>query len=130
MSAHKEESHTHTLPTFGLDIPIFTKLYDFYKELYQALKTFPKRDRYSLGQKIENIALDVFELLFKINIVDKPRKLELLENINAKLDFEKVLLRLARDNKCLDNKRYLHLESSLQELGKMTGGWIRYLKNP
>ncbi len=63
-------------------------------------------------------------------MVDKPHKLELLENINAKLDLEKVLLRLAYDNKCLNNKAYLNLESHLQELGKMTGGWIRYLKNP
>ena len=63
-------------------------------------------------------------------MVDKSQKLEILQNINVKLDLEKVLIRLAKDNKCLDNKSYLRVSESLQEICKMTGGWIRYLKNP
>jgi len=112
-----------------LDIPIFTKTYEFYKEIYQALGKFPKRDRYCLGQKIENVILQIFELLSQVNMVEKSQKLNLLINVNAKIDLEKILLRLAKDNKCIDNKNYLHLSESLQELGKMAGGWIRYLKN-
>lgn len=93
------------------------------------MKQFPQKDRYSIGQKIENNILEIFELLFKSNMLEKSEKLELLRTISSKIDLEKVLLRLAHDNKCLDRKHYLTLESSLQELGKMTGGWIRYLKN-
>ena len=62
-------------------------------------------------------------------MVDKTQKLNLLIDINAKIDLEKILLRLAKDNKCVDDKKYLQLQEGLQEIGKMAGGWIRYLKN-
>jgi|SRR3989338_6398672 len=122
--------HTHTHTDSIFDIPIFSKLYEFYKETYEVLKKFPQRERYTLGQKIENIILESFELISKINRAEKSKKLELLETINAKFDLEKVLIRLAKDNKCLDSKTYFRLQESLQELGRMTGGFIRYLKNP
>ncbi|HSX40045.1 MAG TPA: diversity-generating retroelement protein Avd [Candidatus Saccharimonadales bacterium] len=109
-------------------MPIFAKLYEFYKELYQILKIFPQKDRYSLGQKIETVILQVFELLFSVNQAGPSKKVEILTSVNAKLDLAKILIRLAKDNKCLDIKKYLRLQEQLQEIGKMAGGWLRYTK--
>lgn len=39
----------------NLDIPIFTKTYEFYKIFYSYLATFPKKDRYTLGRKIQRL---------------------------------------------------------------------------
>jgi hypothetical protein len=36
-----------------------------------------------------------------------------------------VLLRLAKDNQAIKSNRYLELQTNLQEIGKMLGGWIR-----
>ncbi len=129
MNTTKENhTHTHTLPGPGLDIPIFTKLYSFYKNLYSDLKYFPKDD-HLLRQKINQISLDIFELLFKIPMLEKGQKLDTLQTISSKLDLLKILLRLGQENKDLTTKSYLILQSNLQEIGKMTGGWIRYLKS-
>ncbi|MGH8916865.1 MAG: four helix bundle protein, partial [Actinomycetes bacterium] len=97
--------------------------------MYVALRLFPKRDRYSLGSKIDTITLEILEFLFKTSVVSREQKLALLQTISAKLDLLKVLLRLAHDNKTMGTKQYLSLEMQLQEVGKMTGGWIRSLKN-
>lgn len=126
---HTKVDHTHTLPGSSLDIPIFTKLYDFYKNLYSKLELFPKRDRYSLGQRLDNISLEIFEQIFKISISPKEQKIEILINMSSKIDLLKVLLRLSSDNKSLDTKSYLLLQQKLQEIGKMAGGWLKYFKN-
>ena len=117
---------THTQDAFGLDIPIFTKLYEFYKNLNQAVATFPKTKRYTLGQKLDNITLEIFELLFSIPSTDN--KITTLQKISIKLDLLKILLRLAKDGQATSNKTYLELQSVLQEIGKMLGGWIRSAK--
>ena len=129
MQTKDSHTHTHTLPNPSLDIPIFTKLYDFYKNLYLALNLFPKRDRYSLGQKLDNIVLEIFEQISKISLVSKEQKIETLQSISTKLDLLKILLRFSHDNKSLNTKTYLSLEEQLQEIGKMAGGWLRYFKN-
>lgn len=131
MTNSKEESHTHThtLPTstqslgFGLDIPIFTKLYEFYKLLYQYLKLFPKKDRYSLGQKIDTLTLNLIELIIIAGTTAKEKKLPYLEKANVSVDLLKLLIRLAKDIGALENKKYITLQQELQEIGRMLGGW-------
>lgn len=95
----------------------------------QILATFPKAKRYTLGQKLDQTALDILEFIFKINTSAKEQRLETLKTISSKVDLLKVLIRLAHDDKTLNTKSYLILQERLQEIGKMIGGWTRYLKN-
>ena len=120
-----KDSHTHT-HTYSLDIPIFTKLYEFYKTLTSAITSFPKTKRYTLGQKLDNVTLDIFELLLSIPV--SHDKTSTLQEISIKIDLLKILLRLSRDSLAVNDKTYLQLESLLQEIGRMLGGWIRSSK--
>jgi len=122
------DHNNHTPPEFGLDIPIFTKLYDFYKNLSQILTLFPKAKRYTLGQKIDNLTLEILESSIAAGISLSEKKLPHLEKAIISLDLLKILLRLAKDIQCLDNKKYLQLQESLQEIGRMLGGWKRSVK--
>jgi len=111
----------------NFDIPIFQKVYDLYKELYLAQMKFPKVHKHTLGQRLDNTTLDLFELLILASRRQSERSI-LLDKANAKLDSLKLLLRLAKDVKCINNNKYLQLESNLQEIGKMLGGWIKHTK--
>lgn len=116
--------HTYTpIIEFGPDIPIFTKLYALYRALAETILSFPKTQRYSLGERLEGTVLDILELLFFVPI--SPIKLETLRTMSVKVDLLKVLLRLAKDTKALSSGRYLTLQEMLQEIGKMLGGWIK-----
>lgn len=122
-----KEIHTHTHTTYSTsDIPIFTKLYEFYNQLTLAVNSFPKTKRYTLGQKLDNIALEIFELL--LSIPTSTNKTIVLQEISIKVDLLKVLLRSAKDTQSLTDKKYLELQTILQEIGKMLGGWIRSTK--
>jgi len=59
--------------------------------------------------------------------LQREQKLPVLEKAIVSADILKILLRLAKDNKAIDNKKYLQLESNLQEIGRMIGGWKRSL---
>lgn len=88
--------------------------------------SFPKTKRYTLGQRLDDLTLDLFELLF--SVPNAKSKVEVLTKISIKLDLIKVLLRLAKDNQAIKSNRYLELQVILQEIGKMLGGWIRAAK--
>ena len=114
-------------PDFTLDIPIFGRLYDFYKNLSDYLLLFPKPKRYTLGQNLDNITLEIIKQVVSAGYVARERKLPAVEKAIALTNVVKILLRLAKDTKTLDNKKYLILESNLQEIGRMLGGWKRSL---
>lgn len=52
----------------------------------------------------------------------------MLSKISTKLDLLKVLLRLSKDTKCINEKNYLALQTIIQEIGRMLGGWIKAAK--
>ena len=114
--------------TFTLDIPIFAKLYDFYKNLSQVIVGFPKTKRYTLGQNIDQITLDTIELVITAGYIPREQKLPALRKVSIKLDILKILMRLALETKCLDNNKYQTLISQIMEIGKMLGGWIKAVK--
>lgn len=118
-----KDIHTHTHTYSTLDIPIFAKLYEFYNFLTHAVSSFPKIKRYTLGQELDKQVLSSIELL--LSIPSQENKLNALKLLSIKIDLLKILLRLAKDNKCLREKNYLLLQASLQEIGRMLGGWIR-----
>lgn len=121
-------THTHTDSNFGPDIPLFTKLYELYSTVSFSLPSFPKTQRYTLGQRIEHTILDLLELLFSIPLADN--RLAILKQMSVKTDLLKTLLRLSKDTHSLPTGRYLELQAILQEIGKMLGGWIRATKQP
>lgn len=110
------------------DAPILKHTIDLYKELYEYLKIFPKKDRYVLGKQIEDRVLEFLELILMAAGMQKARKLEILEQANGKYEVFKVLLYVAREMKMLDNKKYLSAEAKAQEVGAQLGGWIRSLR--
>jgi four helix bundle protein len=111
-----------------IDVPIIHSLYHLYKVLHVLLLKFPKSQRYTLGSKIQVELLATAEaVITAATTSDHLKKLDYLNIASAKLDLIRLLVRLAKDCKCLDNETYLDLESQLHEIGKMLGGWIKSL---
>lgn len=109
-------------------IPVIQKTYDFYKAFYQSAKTFPKSDKYGLGEKIKNLILDTLELLVAAETAKKDWKQPVLEKASHKLSLLKLLLRLCHEIKVLDLRRYTDLSERLLEIGRMIGGWIKAVR--
>lgn len=122
------ENLSSNAPPDRFNLPILHRIYELYKLFYQYLLAFPKKDRYSLGLKCENLILDILELFFEA-VQSFKDKLQLLEKASLKLNILRILIRLAKDVKIIDFKKYLTLQEKINEIGKMLGGWIKSTKD-
>jgi hypothetical protein len=113
----------------NFDVPIFKKTYDLYKEFYICLKSFPKQDKYSLGEKCNLILIEILGHLLETGRLDGLEKLSCLEKISVKLNLFRVYIRLAKDIRALENKKYVSIQEMVDEIGRMLGGWIRKTKS-
>jgi len=114
--------------SFQNDLPIIQKIYDFYRELYLTVEKMPKKDKYTLGEKMQSATLNLTELLISAGYEEKIKKTIYLDRAAVKLDLIKILVRLGQDLKAVPTNKYLSLEEKLQEIGRMLGGWIKSLK--
>lgn len=112
-----------------LDIPIFKKTYDMYKDFYSLRLSVPKQDRYTLWQKCESILIDVLEGILYASQQTKLDKLPTLEKTSVRLNFLKICIRLMKDIKAIDAKKYIVIEANLDEVGRMLGGWLKSTKD-
>ncbi len=110
--------------------PIIYKTYKFYILLYSCIATFPKKDRFTIGQKCENATLEILELLFLANSRLDSQKIPFLNEIDLKLKILQTIVRICYDVQAIDQKKYLALQESLEEIGRMLGGWIKSILNP
>ena len=108
-----------------LDIPIFHQLYKLYKVLHSYRSSIPKTQRYTLWQRCEDTSLDLLELLINTSHCQGAERVQLLHAMSNKLDLLKVLIRLAEETHALTPKQYTAVQSILQEVGQMLGGWLK-----
>lgn len=109
----------------NFDIPIFKKTYDLYKTFYGYRNAISKQDRYTIWQRSENVIIEILEGILMASQAYKSDKIPILEKVSVKLNFLRVFLRLMKEVKGIDNKKYVSLEEPVDEIGRMLGGWIK-----
>lgn len=112
-----------------LDIPIFKKSYDLYRMFYSYRLDVAKQDRYTIWQRCEDGLLAFIEHILFASQTGMKDKLPILERASVQLNVLRVLVRLMKDVKAIDNRKYLAIEQGLDEIGRMLGGWIRSTKD-
>jgi len=108
-----------------LDIPILKKSYELYKVFHDYRRLVLKSDRFTIFQRCEDIIIDIVELFLEAGYSKSANKVPILEKASIKLNTLRFLIRLMKDTKSIDNKKYVALQEMIDEIGRMLGGWIR-----
>ncbi|MBD3181921.1 diversity-generating retroelement protein Avd [Candidatus Poribacteria bacterium] len=99
------------------------KMYDVLKWLLPQVSKLPRSHKFTLGDRITDLGLDVLGLLIEASYT--RRKLDLLCQANIRLEQMRYLLRLCRDLDLLSLKRYGYISREINEAGSLVGGWIK-----
>ncbi len=113
----------------NFDIPIFAKSYELYKALHNFNSSIDKQNRYTLWQKCQNTVLDIIEWLLMTAQMNDQNKITALIKVSIKIDTLRVFIRLAKETKVIDNKKYIALQAIIDEIWRMLGWWIKTTKN-
>ena len=95
--------------------------------LYNSIKYFPKRDQYTLGIRLEAMALEILELSLLAKTKIGTSRMLILNKIDIKLKILRLFVRVSYNNEILSQSRYISAEEKLLEIGRMLGGWIKKL---
>lgn len=101
--------------------PALEAMNGFIRWLIPTVEKFPRSQKFLLGDRIQDCALDVLERLIEATY-DRDRAGPLRA---ANLGVEKLrhLIRLAHDLEHLDARRYEHAARELDAVGRQIGAW-------
>jgi len=100
---------------------LLVKWYDVTKWVLERVDSFPKNQRFIFGQRLADRAMNILELL--VEAAYSHRKADLLARANRDIEVLRWLVRMATDRKVLTPRQYEHCCMSLNECGRMIGGW-------
>ena len=109
-------------------LPVLEKTKTAYKLWFIYRDSFPKKSRYTLGDKIDRYFLEILELLHIATYQKPVDKIITLTKTIIRLDSLKFFLQLSWETKLLDTNKYVNLSELLHELGKIIGGWKKGLE--
>lgn len=101
--------------------------YQFLLWLGPTLEKLPKSHKFTLGDRIQNQALDVLEALIEATYTRD--RVGHLRRANLGIEKMRYLIRLAVDLKVIDKRRYEYAARTLDDIGRSIGAWAKAHSN-
>ena len=108
------------------DLQILQKTYDMILYSQSPLNQFPKFEKHVLTAEIRKTMNNLLSLIITAN--KKYYKKTTLQEIDVELEKLRTFIRLSKDLKYIDIRKYETWSRYLTEIGKMLGGWIKSFK--
>ncbi len=107
--------------------PIFARTYDLLLWLIPQTLKFPREHRFTMAQRVQDVALDFQERIIEAALSDDQREDDHLARADVALTKLRFYLRLCKDLQLLSLGQYEHVSRMVVEVGKLLGGWRKKL---
>lgn len=108
-------------------LPLYLKLYQLIKFLYEMVRSFSKQYKYSLGQNILDLSWQCLDLVLEANALPDGEKYQKISKLSIGFDKLKIRIRMAQELNLISKKQFIHIQSHyMREIGEMIGGWLKW----
>lgn len=105
------------------ELPLYLLWSDFLKWMLDHTEKFPKKARFTFVTRIDNMMLDTLEDIIEARYT--KNRLPILKRINLRIEKLRQILRISFDRHYLATNSYEYAMKTINEAGRMTGGWIK-----
>jgi hypothetical protein len=108
------------------ELQVVVQTYDLLLWSCRHISNFPRVFRYTHGARLDKLLYRLLDCLISARYDPEDRRVQ-LRNANLCLERLRFAFRLARDLNCLSTSSYGHAVKSIDDIGRMVGGWLRSL---
>lgn len=114
------------------ELVVITRAKRLCSYVFTVTEKSPKRFRFSLVSRMQNLALDVVEQLFRANETFVPAgdaeattiRLKLQHQASTSLKMLSYVAEMAQEQGCLTMRQYEQISRQGFDVGNLIGGWI------
>ena len=107
-------------------LKLIPKIEEYIQYMLEVLLKIPRVEKFNIGNEYKQSMYQILEYTIYISKIDESQKLDYLNKIDAKLNCQRIYLRIMYKNKWIDEKKFKIAISKIAEIGRMTGGLIKY----
>ena len=104
---------------------LYHEVYTIYLDLFPLLNKFPKSQKFTLRQKIDDTFLDLLLTIERYQKSQQQNKSTIIKRISYLFDKSKLLIRISKDLHILPYNHYISLLQRFDTIGKLIGGMLK-----
>lgn len=107
------------------ELPVYRDTFELVSLLIDYVGQFPKSHKHTIGQKMTNVSLDLFEYLQLANrsADDRAVRVRMLEGFLVKFELLKVLIRICGEKRIVSTRQLSRLILLIDKIGRQVTAW-------
>lgn len=105
---------------------LIPKCQDYIEYMIEVIIKMPRTEKFNIGNEYKQSMYKMLNSVLYINKIDASKRLYYINQIDADLDFQRVLLRIMHKNRWIDTKKFDVAMEKVSQIGKILGGLIKY----
>lgn len=108
------------------DLKLIPYYEDYMFYMIQLITHLPGTEKFSIGTDFKQVMYTCLEDILYINKLEVSKRLPYLNRIDAKLNTQRIMLRVMKKFQWIDIKKFDIAMGKIYEIGKILGGLIKY----
>ena len=107
-------------------LKLIPKLQEYIQYMLEILIKLPRIEKFSIGNEYKCSMYKLLEYILYVSKIEKEKRLEYINKIDAELNCQRIYLRIMYKNKWINDKKFNVSITKVGEIGKIVGGLIKY----
>ena len=112
--------------TQNKELAIIPKIERYIQYIIELIIKLPRTEKFSIGTEYKDSIYKTLKNTMYLNKIEKTKRLEYANRIDAELAVQRIYLRIMYKNKWIDEKKFNITMGQIYEIGKILGGLIKY----
>ena len=97
-----------------------------FNAMLEILLKLPRVEKFNIRNEYKKSMYKILEYTLYINKIQEIERLNYINKIDAKLNCQRIYLRIMYKNKWINDKKFQIAISKVAEIGRIIGGLIKY----
>jgi hypothetical protein len=108
------------------ELPVYKASYDLLIGIFQFTKEFSKDYKYTVGESLKKETIELLTLIYRAN--SRKDKQEVLQEARECIEVVRLFIRLMKDMKQINLKRFVEVNKVVENVSKQLAGWQKSMQ--
>lgn len=112
------------------ELTLIPKSERYIQYMLDVIIKLPRTEKFSIGTEYKNSMYKMLRYILYVNKIEMEERLYYINLVDAELNTQRIYLRIMKNNRWIDEKKFNVSIDLIYEIGKIVGGLVKhYAKN-
>ena len=108
------------------ELTLIPKSERYIQYMLDVILKLPRTEKFSIGTEYKNSMYKMLRDILYISKIEKKERLYYINLVDAELNTQRIYLRIMKNNRWIDEKKFKNSIDLIYEIGKIVGGLVKY----